>query len=736
MSRLPDLAYHFASEAQWRAGVRDDLRVDGGALRAPGSLRVRAVPGTGPADGGALVAVDPCGRLQWVRPGDRSVRRWDDLGVVELGALVRGPIPFALANSGGQLWLGTLVGIERHDAHDRQRLGVSASELADDDLRTISLCDDGANGVWMLAMRTSGCLVLRHLDCWGGPIGEPIPVPVAGDVTGRIAATASRAVVVAPSRTSRFAVVVHPHPTVEVDLLPLAGGLDVRAVAVDSDDRLVVLRAGDAGASAVLELLTLDGGVDERHAVELPRGFGPPSGVIAARQLVIVGTGGLVVLDRSTTSTTRRISTFVTPTLRSPLRRSPGGRRGQTLGGWNRAEIDVTLPRGTSVELAWSATDVPAIVRDADAILADDRLAPGARLAALDAHLTWRTEDRVVYESPFETAAGAVAAPERLAAPLDRIEEYLWVKVTVTTAVGAEPPTIAGLHVSYPSMSFVDDLPAVYREDATSASQLRRLLAPFGVLFDGLDARIDGLPERIDPGTADDNWTAVLLCWLGLPPLEDLAPDRRRTLLRSLPRLHEARGTQWALVRALEIVTGRPVLIRDHSGEPAWWFLPRAGRSAGTRLGVDTVVAASQPAPFRAGTAVVGATPLGMACTDPAAVLAERAGLVDVRIELPADERAAVRPIVDRMLSVFAPAHCRVVVDDRPGSGAARSRTIGVDLRLAETATEGPDAGLHQDEHWQLGATTELGAWSLPTSTTSLAVLDGSALGCAPAHLI
>ena len=469
---------------------------------------------------------------------------------------------------------------------------------------------------------------------------------------------------------------------------------------------------------------------------QLPLGFGSASGVVAARQLVVVGTGGLAVLDPSTTSTSRRVSTFVTPTLRSRPQFRPGGRRGRATGGWNRAELDVTLPRGTAVELTWAATDDDAIVKGAEAILADVRLAAPARLAALDAHLPWRTEDRVVYESTTDPGGGMVAVPERLAAPLDRIEQHLWVKVSVSTAVGAEPPTIAGLHVSYPSMSFVDDLPAVYREDATSASQLRRLLAPLEVLFDGLDARIDELPTRIDPNTADDGWTAVLLGWLGLPPLEDLAPDRRRTLLRELPQLHEARGTEWALVRALEIVTGRPVRVRDHSGEPAWWFLPRTGRPAGPRLGVDTVVAESQPAPFHAGTAVVGATPLGVACADPAAVLAERAALVDVRIELPAAERAAVRPIVDRILSTFAPAHCRVIVDDRPGSGAARSRTIGVDLRVADTATNGPDAGLHGDEHWQLGATTELGSWSLPRPTTGLAVLDDSALGCAPTHLI
>jgi hypothetical protein len=133
---------------------------------------------------------------------------------------------------------------------------------------------------------------------------------------------------------------------------------------------------------------------------------------------------------------------------------------------------------------------------------------------------------------------------------------------------------------------------------------------------------------------------------------------------------------------------------------------------------------------------VVGATTLGVACVDPGRVLGERAGLVEVRIELSADERAAIRPIVDRILSVFAPAHCRVYVDDRPGSGTARSRTIGVDLRVAESATDGPDAALHGDQHWQLGTSTELGAWSLPTPTASLVVLDESALSCAPTHLI
>ena len=409
-----------------------------------------------------------------------------------------------------------------------------------------------------------------------------------------------------------------PHPTTDVGPLALVDGPDVRAVAVDGDDRLVLLRANDAGTSAVLELLTLDGEVDERHDVELPPRFGRASAVVAARQLAVVGAGGLAVLDPSITSTSRRVSTFMTPTLRSPARqRRPGGRPGQALGGWNRAEVEVTLPRGTTVELAWAATDEMSIVQDVDEILADARLAPRDRLAALDSLLTWSSEDRVVYESATDPAGGPVAVPERLAASIDRPEQHLWVRVTVTTAIGAEPPTVAGLHVSYPSMSFIDDLPAVYREDAASASQLRRLLAPFEVLFDGLDARIDALPARIDPSTADDEWTSVLLGWLGLPPPR--GPGAGPTT--------EAAARAPAAAGGARYPVGTRARARDRDGTPGRRPRPqrRAGvvvpaaadRSAGFRLGVDTVVAGVAAPAFRAGTAVVGDTPLGSAVRRP-----------------------------------------------------------------------------------------------------------------------
>lgn len=731
MSRLPDTAYHFATEAQWRTGVRDDLAVVGGSLRAPRSRRVVFVAGSGPADGGAPVSLDTCGRPIWVRPGDRSVRRLDDLGVADLGRLTRGAAPVALATSGGQLWLATSTGVERHEPHDLQRLGVVTDPVAGAGRRPIALCPDGAGGVWVLVVGRAGCLTLVRLDCWGAPVGEAEPLPLAGDDSGRLAAT-RECVVVVPSRTSRVAVVLRaPRPDAEVDALQLGAGPDVCALAVDPDGRLVLLRAD--GTGAVIEIRTPDGQVDERQRLELPRRLGRPSAVVVGARVVIVGAGGLAVLDPLAASTSRRVSTFITPTLRSPAGRSRAdGSRGRALGGWNRAELDVALPRGTTLEVAWSATDDESTVQAVHAILADPGLAPPDRIEALGTRLTWSARDSVVYTATEGSGGSAEVAVERLAAAIDRPEQYLWLRLTLTTAAGAASPTLAGLHVSYPSASYVDDLPAVYSEDPDAAAQLRRLLAPFEVLFDGLDARIDALPSRIDPRTADDAWTPVLLGWLGLPLLEDLAPDLRRRLLRALPQLHEARGTKGALVRVLEIVTGHRVVVRDHSDEPAWWFLPRRDRLRGARLGIDTVVAAPQPAPFRAGAAVLGANPLVGACVDPDRVVAQRAGLLEVSLAVPPDERALARSIVDRILSVFAPAHCRVIVHDHPLSGA--SPRIGVDLRVAGSAADGPEARL-DDGRRLLGMEARLGDWALPLSPTEPATLDDSALDGASTHL-
>ena len=112
-------------------------------------------------------------------------------------------------------------------------------------------------------------------------------------------------------------------------------------------------------------------------------------------------------------------------------------------------------------------------------------------------------------------------------------ETTLWLRIRLHTPPGRTPPELVGLRVRYPDTSYLDHLPAIYREDPAAARELRRLLAPYEVLFDGLDETLAALPDRIDPATAGDDWTDYLLGWLGFPPLGDLAAPLRRELLTS-----------------------------------------------------------------------------------------------------------------------------------------------------------------------------------------------------------
>jgi len=309
----------------------------------------------------------------------------------------------------------------------------------------------------------------------------------------------------------------------------------------------------------------------------------------------------------------------------------------------------------------------------------------------------------------------------------------LWVRVTLHTPPGRTPPELIALRVRYPDVSYLDHLPAVYRDDEQAATELRRILAPYEVVFDGLDERLALVPAAVDPTTAGDDRTDYLLSWLGFPPLGDLAADRRRELVDHAAELLDLRGTRGGLELLLKLVTKGRATVADSAEEPAAWFLgPGAGPSVGAapaRLGVDTISLGQRPPAARTGTMIIGRTPLGRGCPDPGLVLAERAGVVTVTVELGLD-RQQLEPIIDRLLPAFVPAHCRLRLVYAAADGADRSRRLDVDFRLApdDGSTDAFDAYLHGDVHWRLGATTQPGGWTLPAPPLRPAVLDHSAV--------
>lgn len=744
MTCSADQAYRFATPGQWNAGAHDLEFVDG-RLDPPMFRCLELIEGVGVSSSpaGSLPAVDVCGRLNWLSPETRQWQRLHDFGVETVGRLVGDDEVLDMVLGCGVIWLRTAVGLERHDAHDLRYLGPvpppgdsSILAIAADQQHSGQLQSDG---LWVLATE-QGRTELSHLDRWGRSCHDSISLPCAVPGSASIVASSDgRSVFVlllgeSPDGSagadfpalyivSRDSDSGEPNGSVEQLPVDFAGRVPL-SMAFDAPDSVVLLSelADDPGA-VVIDTFDQSGGLLRQELLDIPPGMGGVLGLSSGPEPIVRGTDGLanlVACERDEAAST----TFITPKLTAPI----AGK------GWNRAELTALIPEGSVVQLDWFSTSDPAVAAAIDEVFADPKRSPLSRLQALADLIPWPDEgDEAARCQPI----GSSSDPDQpTVSPilLDQAEgPDLWARVTMVTPAGRTAPSLLSLDVLYGNDSYIDELPAIYREDPFAASQLRQVLAPFEVVFDQLDAAIAALPDRLDPATAPDEWTNYLLSWLGVPSLGDLDPTMRRGLLEAMPDLLETRGTVGALTTVLNIVTDDRATVRDRSQEPAAWFLPVGNRNGGSmppRLGLDSVARSQQPAPFRPGTVILGQIPLGVGCPDPELVLAESARLVTITIDVPADEAQALAPIIDRLLAVFMPAHCRVEVIYSETDRATRAPQLGVDFRLADDDAEGSQADgpaasrLYSDGHWRLGATDRVGAWQLPDRLRPDLILD------------
>jgi phage tail-like protein len=738
MPAVEERVYDFRTAAHWRAGVRRGLQVRGDRLVVPDALTVRPVGGTGRADGGALPAAGGCAGLTWLRPRSRELVRLLDQeqAVAELGVLEGLAPARRLVVERSLLWVLAGDDLERHDARTLQRLTPAAVPTG---WRVSDVTGDGADGVWVVEVGAGGRR-LRHVDCWGRTCRDTIALdrtdgPDSGPAADAGADTSDPAVgdraelSLAAGATAAWIAVVDPDASTELLVVDTSTAAVTRIpldpvhrrgrtlLAADTVVHLLTV-ADDRSAGVVYQSLDArTGDVEDHQVLTLPRGLGRPTSLaVEGTTLVLGGSGGLAHIIAAPATEPRR-ATFITPTLVSPL---------GPVAPWDRAEVDVVLPAGTTMEISW-ATGEPSLA----ASLLDGR-SPAGALDELEEVLSWRRG---------ATYRGSTDAPERLVDLLDGADgTTLWLRVQLAVPAGGPAPELARLRVRYPSTSYLDHLPAIYREDPRGADELRRLLAPYEVLLDGIDETLDTLPARLDPATADDGWSDYLLGWLGFPPLGELPAHVRRDLLVRAAEILDLRGTRTGLELVLDLVTGGRASVEDSADEPAGWFLgAHAAPSVGAepaRLGADTVALGQLPRPPRAGALVLGAARLGPTCADPAAMLAQRARTVRITLAVGPD-RSELEPLLGRLLDVFVPAHCRVEVR---WTGAAGGRRLGGGLRLAGGPGDGTEGAVLADsddsrlagaDH--LGATTRLGRWPLPATADAPIVLDHAArLGPGP----
>jgi phage tail-like protein len=723
MTSVSERIYRFGRAAQWEAGARSNLELRDDGLIVPRELAIEPIHGAGRLGAGALPAVDARGHI-WLRPESRELMRrppQGSRGVVELGTL-DGPAPARRILVGPTvIWVLAGDGLDRYNAATLQRLSpveVAAGWKASD------TAGDGGDGLWLAEGHPSGRWRLRHVDCWGRSCRAPIEL--SGPRDGELAITSSpdgvSLVAIDPEHATTAQVADALTGTlrhIELDPVHLGGRTFLTTTA---GDRIHLITPTEVGVAVYQVLSLAQGDVEDHQRLEVPSSLGRPTALAGGSAgLVVACSHGLGEIVSREGVAEQRQSIFITPALVSPL----GPRSG-----WNRAEIDVVLPAGTTMDVDWASTESAWLIRQVADLL--DRPVTAGLVDRLDELLPWRHDEMVTYRG-----TGDNVGVEKLAALLDGVKETtLWLRIRLHTPPGRTPPSLVSLRVRYPDVSYLDHLPAIYREQVPGARDLRQILAPYELLFDGLDEALASLLDRIDPATAGDDWTPYLLSWLGFPPLGDLPARPRQQLLKTAAVILDRRGTREGLQKLLDVVTGERATVADTADEPAGWFLgsgdvPSVGVSP-ARLGFDTIALAQRPEPSRPGTMVVGQTHLGQGCPDPALMLAQRAATVTIRLELDREQQKDLKPIIDRLLPVFVPAHCRLRLVYTGADSAYRSRQLDVDFHLgpedsAPAVDHGQsphDALLYSDAHWRLGATTWLGGWSLPEPTLRAAVLD------------
>lgn len=592
--------YRFATRAQWEAGLASRIEPGTAGTLAPTATWSRNPERWAMAAGAAALAPD--GAATWIATSSPSATQRllvladDDTAPIAAAAPAAVAAARHLVAGRRQLWTTDgqplLLAWQREGIALRLRVPLAVDQVVD-------LAADGDDGVWVLARVASHDMAV-HVDCAGHEVARHalgtesargLACILRGDALVLLEACGARLSWV-DLRTSsrRFTASLHG-----------ARLCADASVVTASRERVVVGGVSRAPDSEGAWIATFDAHGDLLDVVDTDQ---PPVDLAVGRATLIVTSSHAVLRYRlaRAASNGERQAVMLTPALESP----PAEGRAP----WLRAEAIATLPAGTSVEIAWAGTDDPQQKRRADALLHDAGQAP---------QLRWhRLREELAFSQPlvFGADPGAGAGPMTCALPLHDVRtRWIWIAVTLVAAPGAERPALHSLEVAHPDESLMQSLPAVYRRQAAQPGDfLRSLVGLLETTTQGLDRRIAGLGQLLDPARADEAWLDAIAGWLGLPWDESLPIDAKRALLSAAETLQSARGTRRGLEALLAAVLpprrARVVdLLADHGFArlgcrdaplrlpamlgglaPGWLVLGRKARLGRGRLGPDGAI--------------------------------------------------------------------------------------------------------------------------------------------------
>lgn len=141
---------------------------------------------------------------------------------------------------------------------------------------------------------------------------------------------------------------------------------------------------------------------------------------------------------------------------------------------------------------------------------------------------------------------------------------YLCFKISFS---GSETlsPVIRILTIFFPRMSYLDYLPATYKEDPVSAVFLERFLSIFESIFYKIDFTVEHLSRFFDAIGAPPEFLSWLGSWLALSVDDTWPENRKRLLIQNAISLYKKRGTREGLEDMIALYTGQkpPFIVEN-----------------------------------------------------------------------------------------------------------------------------------------------------------------------------
>ena len=650
MSADPQRAYRFSTAAQWAKCLvtRADVKPKEGLQ----PMRPLATTAQLVASPGARVpAVAPNGEVLWNNAlDDRLFRLAPNDDVPER---VRAPTPIArakrlLATRFGLWTIDVQAGVvQRFEVESLARLG----EVELPGWRAIDIAADAHDKLLILATRDCAAHVLR-VDCTSRVVDDDIAFEDVRHAEAFVFLRRSKRFVVQTGGEDPQLAWFDEHgdrALAWVSIAALHRCFVAKALGSDARERVFVAGTSMDGAASVV---SFDGDATPLGRLQLDPRDGPPTGVAASREALYVagprGVSRFAAVDTVPDEAGDVQSQVLTPMLHSPDRED--GRQ------WLRVEALATLPRGTTLELAYAATSEPVVRARLVAIANDTTLTAHQRMQRVLAEPgAWR--------APTIFHGDDSKRPQRLSAPLfDVRDEHAWASARIIAAPGAPMPVLHELAVLYPGQTLMAYLPSIYqREEAVPGSFLRALVGVLEATSQDLDTRIAALGSHVNPRTAPDDWLDAIARWLGLPWDNTLDLAHKRCILTHAHALASTRGTRAGLETFLAcLLPGSPRRFRvvdavaDHG-------VPTLG--GGDCEGSTLPALLGGPPRWRAelGTgAVLGRTRLPCDNDDPSGWRIARIVRIDVAVT--AKERRAWSAWLPRAIDALVPLTARVRV--------------------------------------------------------------------------